>query len=192
MHGTFANARMEFGDWLIFSYIALVVSLPIRLIQTYVYEDPNVQMLRFMEQFNNPALEPFLAGLRQNVSTAELPIAKFMKVIALIGGVAIAPIIVIWFGYGMTSKVVITATIAFFPVLANTIVGLRAVARALDRSAMRPTDIVGRYGGEEFVVLLPETELARALQIAERIRTSIALASHAIGDDSILVVFGNH
>jgi NitT/TauT family transport system permease protein len=43
--------------------------------------------------------------------------------------VAIAPIIVIWFGYGMTSKVVITAAIAFFPVLANTIVGLRAVPR---------------------------------------------------------------
>lgn len=41
--------------------------------------------------------------------------------------VAIAPIIVIWFGYGLTSKVVITATIAFFPLLANTIVGLRAV-----------------------------------------------------------------
>jgi NitT/TauT family transport system permease protein len=40
--------------------------------------------------------------------------------------VAIAPIIVIWFGYGVASKVVITATIAFFPLLANTIVGLRA------------------------------------------------------------------
>src|SRR3984957_15089622 len=43
--------------------------------------------------------------------------------------VAIAPIIVIWFGYGMSSKIVITATIAFFPVLANTIVGLRAAPR---------------------------------------------------------------
>jgi NitT/TauT family transport system permease protein len=43
--------------------------------------------------------------------------------------VAIAPIIVIWFGYGMTSKIVITATIAFFPMLANTIVGLRAAPR---------------------------------------------------------------
>ncbi|MSQ72434.1 MAG: ABC transporter permease [Betaproteobacteria bacterium] len=40
--------------------------------------------------------------------------------------VAIAPLIVIWFGYGVTSKIVITATIAFFPLLANTIVGLRA------------------------------------------------------------------
>lgn len=41
--------------------------------------------------------------------------------------VAIAPIIVIWFGYGIESKIVITAAIAFFPVVANTIVGLRAV-----------------------------------------------------------------
>jgi NitT/TauT family transport system permease protein len=40
--------------------------------------------------------------------------------------VAIAPIIVIWFGYGLSSKVIITAMIAFFPVLANTIVGLRS------------------------------------------------------------------
>jgi NitT/TauT family transport system permease protein len=40
--------------------------------------------------------------------------------------VALAPIIVIWFGYGMTSKIIITATIAFFPVLANAIVGLRS------------------------------------------------------------------
>ena len=40
--------------------------------------------------------------------------------------VAVAPIIVIWFGYGLGSKIVITATIAFFPLLANTIMGLRA------------------------------------------------------------------
>ncbi|GEP57152.1 ABC transporter permease [Reyranella soli] len=40
--------------------------------------------------------------------------------------VAIAPIIVIWFGYGLSSKVIITAAIAFFPLLANTIVGLRS------------------------------------------------------------------
>jgi NitT/TauT family transport system permease protein len=43
--------------------------------------------------------------------------------------VAIAPIIVVWFGYGLWSKVVITATIAFFPLLANTIVGLRSAPR---------------------------------------------------------------
>jgi NitT/TauT family transport system permease protein len=40
--------------------------------------------------------------------------------------VALAPIIVIWLGFDTGSKVVITATVAFFPVLANTIAGLRA------------------------------------------------------------------
>ena len=40
--------------------------------------------------------------------------------------VAVAPIIVIWFGFGPASKVVITATIAFFPLIASTITGLRA------------------------------------------------------------------
>lgn len=43
--------------------------------------------------------------------------------------VAIAPIIVIWAGYGMTSKVIITALIAFFPLLANTVMGLRSAPR---------------------------------------------------------------
>lgn len=43
--------------------------------------------------------------------------------------VAVAPLFVLWFGFGTASKVVITATIVFFPVLANTIVGLRSAPR---------------------------------------------------------------
>ena len=45
--------------------------------------------------------------------------------------VAIAPLLVIWLGDGMLSKVVICALIVFFPVLVNTIVGVRAVPIAL-------------------------------------------------------------
>jgi len=45
--------------------------------------------------------------------------------------VAIAPLLVIWFGPGMFSKVLICALIVFFPVLVNTVVGLRAVPRSL-------------------------------------------------------------
>ena len=40
--------------------------------------------------------------------------------------VALAPIIVVWFGLGLTSKVVNAALIAFFPLMINTISGLRA------------------------------------------------------------------
>ncbi len=45
--------------------------------------------------------------------------------------VAIAPLLVIWFGPGLFSKVLICALIVFFPVLVNTIVGLRGVPPAL-------------------------------------------------------------
>lgn len=45
--------------------------------------------------------------------------------------VAIAPLLVIWFGPGMVSKVLICALTVFFPVLVNTIVGVRAVPPAL-------------------------------------------------------------
>jgi NitT/TauT family transport system permease protein len=45
--------------------------------------------------------------------------------------VAIAPLLVIWLGEGILSKVVICALIVFFPVLVNTIVGVRAVPIAL-------------------------------------------------------------
>lgn len=41
--------------------------------------------------------------------------------------VAIAPLLVIWFGTGKTSKVLICALIVFFPILVNTIVGIRSV-----------------------------------------------------------------
>ena len=41
--------------------------------------------------------------------------------------VAIAPLLVIWFGPGILSKVLICALIVFFPVLVNTVIGFRAV-----------------------------------------------------------------
>ena len=40
--------------------------------------------------------------------------------------VAIAPLLVIWFGAGLSSKVFICALIVFFPILINTVVGLRS------------------------------------------------------------------
>ena len=43
--------------------------------------------------------------------------------------VAIAPLLVIWFGPGMFSKILICSLIVFFPVLVNTVVGVRAVPR---------------------------------------------------------------
>ena len=49
---------------------------------------------------------------------------------------------------------------------------LREVARVI-AAQIREIDIAGRYGGEEFCVILPDTDKAGALVVAERIRTAI-------------------
>ena len=53
---------------------------------------------------------------------------------------------------------------------------LQQAAAAL-KFSLRETDILGRIGGEEFAVLLPNTSLEDALQLAERVRQAIAIAS---------------
>ena len=41
--------------------------------------------------------------------------------------IAIAPLIIVWFGFGISSKIIVAATVAFFPVLVNVIVGLKTI-----------------------------------------------------------------
>jgi len=50
---------------------------------------------------------------------------------------------------------------------------LQKVARRLDESVTRATDLVTRYGGEEFGIILPDTGLKGALEIAEQMRINI-------------------
>jgi len=50
---------------------------------------------------------------------------------------------------------------------------LAEVARML-RSGVRPADVVGRVGGEEFAVLLPDTGVVEATAVAERLRAMLA------------------
>ena len=44
--------------------------------------------------------------------------------------IALAPLFIVWFGFGISSKVIIAGTVAFFPVLVNVIVGLKTVDAA--------------------------------------------------------------
>jgi len=59
---------------------------------------------------------------------------------------------------------------------------LRAVSGVLHEQ-MRSYDVAGRFGGEEFAVLLPQTREAQALTIAERLRTVIAALSVPVDED---------
>jgi diguanylate cyclase (GGDEF)-like protein len=53
---------------------------------------------------------------------------------------------------------------------------LRTVARCVNDSIKRPGDFAGRYGGEEFCAVLPNTDLAGAIRVAEKIRATVLAA----------------
>jgi diguanylate cyclase (GGDEF)-like protein len=59
---------------------------------------------------------------------------------------------------------------------------LRAIAHTF-KIFLRDYDLVGRFGGEEFAVLLPHTSAADARQIAERVRKHIAAMPISVADD---------
>ena len=58
---------------------------------------------------------------------------------------------------------------------------LKAIARTF-RIFLRDYDLIGRFGGEEFALLLPQTSALDAYGIAERIREHIAIAPLDVGD----------
>jgi NitT/TauT family transport system permease protein len=94
-------------------------------------------------------LQEVLAGLALGVITAtvlgyllaksrsvERFLSPYIVASQSVPTVAIAPLLVIWFGPGLFSKVLVCALIVFFPVLVNTIVGVRSVPEDL-RDLMR-------------------------------------------------------
>jgi len=50
---------------------------------------------------------------------------------------------------------------------------LKAVAKCIEQTVRRPGDLIARWGGEEFTVLLPNTNFQGALKVAEAIRSNI-------------------
>lgn len=60
---------------------------------------------------------------------------------------------------------------------------LQAFARTLNAS-IREVDLAGRWGGEEFVILMPDTSLGETLRVAERMRLTVAGAPMRAGKHS--------
>ena len=63
---------------------------------------------------------------------------------------------------------------------------LQSVAQVFQQSLRRPGDFVARWGGEEFVVLLPNTPVDGAVEIAERIRADTANSNYVCPDEIVL------
>lgn len=70
---------------------------------------------------------------------------------------------------------------------------LKGLARCLSASVHRPNDVVCRVGGEEFVMLLPDTDQIGARRIAEKIHVEVsglAIGSAGIGAGAVTVSVG--
>lgn len=65
--------------------------------------------------------------------------------------------------------------------------GDEALCRLADlcRAALRDTDHLGRLGGEEFAIVLPETGLIEAVEVAERLRLSLGAMPVPVGDATL-------
>ena len=68
-----------------------------------------------------------LGSLMAESRTVEKLLMPYAFALQSLPKVAIAPLIVIWFGFGAGSKIAIAALLAFFPVLINSFTGLRAI-----------------------------------------------------------------
>lgn len=111
----------------------------------------------------SPALERILAPYL--VASQSIPV------------IAIAPLLAIWLGHGVISKVIICALIVFFPVLVNTIVGIRAVPTAL-------YDMMNSLGASRWQIL-SKLELPASLPVllgGMRIGATLSVIGAIVGE----------
>jgi NitT/TauT family transport system permease protein len=57
----------------------------------------------------------------------ERTVYPYLVALQTLPKIAIAPLIIVWAGFGLSSKIIIAALVAFFPVLVNVIVGLKTI-----------------------------------------------------------------
>lgn len=79
-----------------------------------------------------------IIGLTLGISLAVWPVVKRVTYPFVVGfqatpKIVFAPLFIAWFGFGMTSKVVMAIVISFFPVLINTMAGLESVPESAKR-----------------------------------------------------------
>jgi NitT/TauT family transport system permease protein len=144
-----ANLRLEYlsipGVFVLFILLWITVAklynLPIIFPYPHVVLDALIQGFRqgslvvnawytFLEAISGFSIAAF-AGILFGSAISQIPILErtlypYLVALQTLPKIAMAPLFIIWFGFGLTSKVVISAMIAFFPILVNTIAGLKA------------------------------------------------------------------
>ncbi len=119
----------------------------------------------FMSAIGGIASAVLLSSSRW-IQRAFYPYAVFFQTVPII---AIAPLLVIWFGYGMRTVIASAFVVSIFPVIANTLTGLLSTDPAL-------VDLFRLYGASSAVTLFKLRFPAALPQILTGLRVSAGLA----------------
>ncbi len=160
------SARQQFGGWYVRAAITLALTLTISLLLALTVSALSTSLRRSREmeaQLERMAITDSLTGL-PNRRALDLTLEAEMQrarreqreLAVLMVDIDHFKRVNDTYGHAMGDAV------------------LAEVAHRVERGARRPGDFVCRYGGEEFVVVLPETPSAGADLVAERIRANVA------------------
>lgn len=70
-----------------------------------------------------------LGALMGKMQRVEQTLHPFVVATQVVPKIALVPLFIVWFGFGLTPKVLIAAVLAFFPILVNTTLGFKSVRR---------------------------------------------------------------
>lgn len=110
-----------------------------------------------------------LGALLAESRTFELFVYPYIIALQSTPKVAIAPLILVWFGFGMASKVVMVALISFFPMFINTVVGIRQTDGAM-------LDLMRAYSASRGLQFLHVKLPAASSHIFAGLQISVVLA----------------
>jgi NitT/TauT family transport system permease protein len=108
-----------------------------------------------------------------------MPVLVFTQ---LIPKIALAPLFIIWFGFGLFPKVFMTFLLSFFPIVIDAVVGFRS----LDQEIVYLTRSMGLSGWQAFVkVRLPHAlpQIFAGLKVAITLATVGAIIGEWVGAD---------
>jgi NitT/TauT family transport system permease protein len=129
-----------FGIWSFYvrgaEVSAFILPPPEKIVSAFITQlgDPTVwrhvrvTVIETLGGFFSALIAGVLLGtVLAKVQVLEWAFKPFIVTLQLVPKVALAPLFILWFGFGLESKIVISGVLAFFPVFANTLVAMRSV-----------------------------------------------------------------
>lgn len=194
MRNPFLTAAMSSGVFVALWWLAvLLLKLPAYLLPApdvvldrVVFLARNADLLSHLAVSTSELMLGFafgsLVGALASSWFAHMPLAErlvspLIVLIQTAPKIALAPLLVLWLGFGLSSKVVLVAVVVFLPVMASTLAGIRAIPKSVwDLCQVLKLSPAARFRRVELPFALP------AILAGMRIGTTQAITAIVIGE----------